>query len=270
MNNIFAIAAFCLYSKDGAEDVDIDTKLDKTHQALLLCNSGQLDYQSIKAPLSVTVTIFPKYPKLLDPRKMPRRKITTIKGQIAFFHALAHIEFMAIYLAWDMVYRFRDMPEQFYRDWLNVAHEEALHFAMLRNHLQKLGSDYGDLPAHRGLWDVAVDSADDVLVRLALVPRYMEAHGLDVSPAMINKFTALGDSESVQILTRILKDEIGHVERGSFWFNYVCAQRGHDSESMYKQLVVDRLNGNPHGTLNRELRKQAGFSDSELDWLASF
>lgn len=122
MNNIFAIAAFCLY---GEKNVDIDAKLDKTHQALLLCNTDQLDYQSGQAPLNVSAIVFPKYPKLLDPRNMPRRKMTTIKGQIAFFHALTHIEFMAIYLAWDMIYRFRGMPDQFYQDWLKVADEEA-------------------------------------------------------------------------------------------------------------------------------------------------
>jgi uncharacterized ferritin-like protein (DUF455 family) len=250
--------------------VDIDAKLNKTHQALLLCNTGKLDCQSIHAPLPISATVFPEQPELLDPRSMPRRKFTTVKGQIAFFHALAHIEFVAIYLAWDMIYRFRDMPDLFYQDWLQVADEEAIHFAMIRNHLQKLGSDYGDLPAHSGLWDVAVDTVDDVLVRLALVPRFMEAHGLDVGSAMIEKLTALGDSQSAQILTRILNDEVGHVARGSFWFNTVCVQRGLDPESMYRQLVVDRLKGNPHGTLNRELRKEAGFSDSELDWLASF
>jgi uncharacterized ferritin-like protein (DUF455 family) len=270
LRNIFEFAAFCLHGENGADKVDIDARLDKTHQALRLCKMGDLDYQSIHAPLPVSATVFPARPELLDPRKMPRRKFTTLKGQIAFFHALAHIEFMAIYLAWDMIYRFRGMPDPFYQDWLQVADEEAIHFAMLRNHLQNLGSDYGDLPAHSGLWDVAVDTADDVLARLALVPRFMEAHGLDVSGAMIEKFKALGDNKSVQILTRILNDEVGHVGRGSFWFNSVCTQRGYDSESMYRQLVVDRLKGNPHGKLNRELRKKAGFSDSELDWLASF
>jgi len=185
-----------------------------------------------------------------------------------FFHAIAHVEFVAIYLAWDILYRFRGMPEQFYQDWLRVADEEAQHFALIRTHLLAMQVDYGDLPAHSGLWDHAKDTADDLPGRLAMVPRCMEARGLDVTPALIEKFRILGDAASVAILTRILTDEVGHVELGSYWFKFVCQQRGFEAEAKYRELIDQYyVGGKPKGPFNRELRKVAGFSDAEIDWL---
>jgi uncharacterized ferritin-like protein (DUF455 family) len=199
---------------------------------------------------------------------MPRRKLTTAEGVAAFFHAIAHVEFVAIYLAWDILYRFRDMPKAFYQDWLRVADEEAQHFALIRTHLRAMQVDYGDLPAHSGLWDHAKDTADDLLGRLAMVPRCMEARGLDVTPTLIEKFRLLGDDASVAILTRILTDEVGHVELGSKWFKFVCRQRGFETEAKYRELIDQYyVGGKPKGPFNRELRKIAGFSDAEIDWL---
>jgi len=201
---------------------------------------------------------------------MPKRKLTTPSGVAAFFHAIAHVEFVAIYLAWDIIYRFRGLPEQFYSDWLRVADEEAQHFELLRAHLQTMNLDYGDLPAHAGLWEHATDTAADVLARLALVPRCMEARGLDVTPALIEKFKALKDTRSAALLTRILTDEVGHVELGSFWFKYVCQIRGFAHESQYQALIEQYYKGGkPKGPFNRELRIQAGFSTAEIEWLES-
>ena len=195
-------------------------------------------------------------------------KIDHADGVAAFFHAIAHVEFVAIYLAWDILYRFRGMPEQFYQDWLRVADEEAQHFALIRTHLRAMQVDYGDLPAHSGLWDHAKDTADDLPGRLAMVPRCMEARGLDVTPALIEKFRILGDDASVAILTRILTDEVGHVELGSYWFKFVCQQRGFEAEAKYRELIDQYyVGGKPKGPFNRELRKIAGFSDAEIDWL---
>lgn len=263
MKNIFALAAACLHHND------IDALLAKTHAAWLLNCEEQLDFSSLEAPQPITATLFPPRPELLDPRFMPRRKLTTPTGLKAFFHAIAHIEFTAIYLAWDMLYRFRGMPRQFYQDWLRVADEEAQHFAMIRTHLRQMGVEYGDLPAHRGLWELAADTTGDILARLALVPRYMEAHGLDVTPPMIDKFAQAGDTQSVAILTRILTDEVGHVTLGTQWFRYVCAQRGVDAEESYRRLLLRHLTGKPKKPFNRELRLQAGFSEKELAWLES-
>ncbi|WP_305908152.1 ferritin-like domain-containing protein [Methylomarinum sp. Ch1-1] len=263
MENIFTLAAQCLQRNE------IDEKLALTHQAFQCANSNSLSFQSNDDVLPIGVTVFPSRPELLSPRDMPRRALTSDSGRAAFFHALAHIEFVAIYLAWDIVYRFRGLPEQFYRDWLRVADEEAQHFALLRKHLMAMGVDYGDLPAHRGLWDHAEDTAADLLARLALVPRCMEARGLDVTPAMIEKFKRMGDDDSVRILSRILEDEVGHVELGSYWFKYFCRTRGYEPEEKYRQLIVRYYKGKPKGPFNREMRIIAGFSNVEIDWLES-
>lgn len=261
MENLFSLAERCL------QTADINEKLRITHHAYALNEKAELSYESPEDVSPIVDTVFPERPILLEPRDMPRRRLGSPEGKAAFFHALAHIEFIAIYLAWDIVYRFRDLPQAFYRDWLQVADEEALHFAMLREHLQALGLDYGDLPAHRGLWDHAEDTADDLLARLAIVPRYMEARGLDVTPAMIDKLRDLGDSTGVALLTRILEDEVGHVQKGSYWFKYFCEQQGLEPENTYRDLLTKYFKGKPKGPFNREMRIIAGFSHVELDWL---
>ena len=262
MNNIFEIAEACLHNPT------IDEKLAQTHHAKLLLDNGQLDFSSNQAVQAIGGVKFPEKPILQAPRNMPKRKITSPEGVIAFFHAIAHVEFMAIYLAWDLLYRFRGLPEQFYQDWLCVADEEAQHFELIRQHLRSLNVEYGDLPAHGGLWDHATETADDLLARLALVPRCMEERGLDVTPAIITKFTAQGDEAGVAILNRILTDEVKHVERGSYWFKFICNQEGLEPESQYQSLITQYYRGGkPKGPFNREMRKIAGFSDAELDWL---
>jgi len=262
MKNLFefAEAFFCRSN--------VDEKLALTHQAWQMFIDKELSFSSNRPVLPIDRVIFPDKPELLAPRQMPRRKLTTPDGVAAFFHAIAHVEFVAIYLAWDILYRFRDMPEQFYQDWLRVADEEAQHFALIRTHLLAMQLDYGDLPAHSGLWDHAKDTADDLPGRLAMVPRCMEARGLDVTPALIEKFRGLGDDASVAILTRILTDEVGHVELGSYWFKFVCRQHGFEVEAKYRELIDQYyVGGKPKGPFNRELRKIAGFSDAEIDWL---
>lgn len=248
-------------------DGDIDRKLALTHQTRQLLDDNGLSLQGGGEVLPIGNTIFPSKPQLMMPRDMPKRRLDTPEGKAAFFHALAHIEFVAIYLAWDIIYRFRGLPDDFYRDWLVIADEEALHFAMIREHLLALGVDYGDLPAHRGLWSHAEDTADDILARLAVVPRCMEARGLDVTPAMIDKLKAMGDDAGVAILTRIYQDEVGHVERGSYWFNTLARQRGLEPESCYRELILSYYKGKPKGPFNREVRIIAGFSNNEIDWL---
>lgn len=262
MKNIFEFAERCLHH------ANIEDKLMLTHQARQLSDQGLLSFATDQPVSPISSVRFPDRPVLLMPKQMPKRKLTTLPGIAAFFHAIAHVEFVAIYLAWDMLYRFRGFPESFYQDWLRVADEEAQHFAMIREHLRALQLDYGDLPAHAGLWEHATDTAGDVLARLALVPRCMEARGLDVTPAIIEKFKALGDARSVAILSRILHDEVGHVELGSYWFKYVCRQRGVEPESQYRELIRQYYRGGkPKGPFNREMRIIAGFSNAELDWL---
>lgn len=262
MNSIFEFAEACLYRND------IDEKLALTHRAAQLLREERLLFADDGPVLPIAGVKFPEHPRLLPPRQMPKRKLTTPEGVAAFFHAIGHVEFVAIYLAWDLLYRFRGLPEQFYRDWLRVADEEAQHFALIRAHLRTMGVDYGDLPAHGGLWELATDTAGHLLARLALVPRCQEAHGLDVTPALIDKFQQAGDEASVAILQRILTDEVGHVEFGSYWFKHVCGARGLEAEAEYRRLLGEYYKGGrPKGPFNRPLRAKAGFSEAELDWL---
>jgi len=261
MESIFSIAEQCLLK------TDISEKLTLTHRASFLLKNQQLSFQSNGNVLSINHTLFPEKPELLSPREMPRRRLNSEKGKAAFFHALAHIEFIAIYLAWDMIYRFRGLPNSFYQDWLGIADEEAHHFTMLRKHLLIKGVEYGDLPAHKGLWDHAKDTADDLLARLAIVPRFMEARGLDVTPAMIEKFKVTGDQQSVSILSRILEDEVRHVAAGSYWFKFLCEQQSVNPEKKFQELIMKYYKGKPKGPFNREMRIIAGFSNDEIDWL---
>lgn len=262
MKTYFEYAEACLHR------ADIDEKLALTHQAMQFMREGALEFEPLSPVLPIDSVKFPDRPVLLPPREMPHRKLNTHDGVRAFFHAIAHVEFVAIYLAWDMLYLFRGLPEQFYRDWLRVADEEARHFALIRAHLQAMGSDYGDLPAHSGLWEHATDTSDNVLARLAMVPRCMEARGLDVTPGLIEQFKQLGDERSAAILTRILTDEVGHVELGSHWFKFVCSLDGFEPESKYRELIgIYYKGGKPKGPINREMRIIAGFSNAELDWL---
>ena len=262
MNNLFAFADACLHR------TDIDEKLQLTAEAWELYQQGELKFDSLSKPKGIEHVCFPDKPELLAPRYMARRKLGTPEGVQAFYHALAHIEFIAIYLAWDILYRFRGLPEKFYQDWLQVAYEEALHFNLIRGHLRKLGIDYGDLPAHQGLWEHAQDTAHDILARLSIIPRCMEARGLDVTPGMIEKIRKLKDEEGVQILMRILEDEQQHVLFGSYWFKQQCDEQQLLSETTFKALILKYFKNNkPKGPFNIEMRLKSGFTENELAWL---
>jgi uncharacterized ferritin-like protein (DUF455 family) len=198
------------------------------------------------------------------PGILAHRRIGTHEGQAALVHAVAHIEFNAINLACDAVYRFRDLPNNYYADWARVAAEEAQHFSLLQERLVQLGYRYGDFPAHNGLWELAVETAGDPLLRMALVPRVMEARGLDVTPGMMERFASIGDKQTVAILQVILRDEVGHVEAGSRWFRYLCGERGLEPESTYFSLLDQHLAGGIRCPLHKEARREAGFTESEL------
>lgn len=211
----------------------------------------------------------PEHPRLVSHREVPRRSMQTIEGRAALIHALAHIEFNAINLALDATWRFAGMPSGFYTDWLRVAAEEALHFSLLDTHLRTLGFRYGDFPAHNGLWEMAEKTAGDVLARIALVPRTMEARGLDASPPMRAKLAQAGDRAAAEILDIILRDEIGHVAIGNRWFNFLCEQRGLDPVSAYAVLAAHHDAPALRGPFNLEARRAAGFTETELAALTS-
>ena len=209
----------------------------------------------------------PARPALVAHVTLKQRSLKTREGHAALLHALAHIELNAIDLAADVAWRFVGMPDAFYRDWIRVMQEEALHFELLRDHLRSLGFDYGDFDAHNALWDMAERTRHDVLARVALVPRTMEARGLDASPAVRNKLVSIQDKHGAAILDIILRDEIGHVAVGNHWFGWLCAQRGLDPLAVYAELT--RTHGAPRlrGPFNLDARRAAGFTAVELDAL---
>ena len=209
----------------------------------------------------------PVKPELVPLNQLKRRKLSTETGRATLIHAIAHIEFNAINLALDAVYRFREMPDAYYQDWLKVGSEEAFHFSLLNKRLEKMGYEYGDMPAHNGLWESCITTDHDVMVRMALVPRVLEARGLDVTPGMIKKLESVGDYETVEILHIILRDEVGHVRIGSKWFHYCCEQRGLEPKATFIRLIKDYMQGSLRGPFNEEARLQAGFSEQELEML---
>jgi uncharacterized ferritin-like protein (DUF455 family) len=209
----------------------------------------------------------PQRPVLVAPRDLPQRGLGSPEGRAAFVHAIAHIEFNAIDLACDAVYRFRSLPAQFHADWIAVADDEARHFELLQSRLAQLGCAYGDFDAHNGLWDMAERTAHSCLARMALVPRVLEARGLDVTPAMIAKLQALGDQDTVAILEVILREEVAHVAAGSRWFAWCCEQEGCDPDATFELLLTEYARPALRAPFNLEARRRAGFSDGELERL---
>ncbi|WP_413230787.1 ferritin-like domain-containing protein [Pelistega ratti] len=211
----------------------------------------------------------PDRPELVDPRSVKVRSVGSEQGRAALLHAIAHIEFNAINLALDIIWRFPHMPPQFYTDWLRVAKEEVYHFTLIHEHLNQLGFQYGDFSAHSGLWDMSEKIQNDLIARLALVPRTLEARGLDVNPAMQEKFKQIGDTKAVEILSIILRDEIGHVEIGNRWYKYMCQEQHLDPIQYYTELLIRYHANKPKGPFNIADRIKAGFTQEEIDWLQS-
>ncbi len=211
----------------------------------------------------------PQRPELFAVLKRPQRSVHTVDGRAGLLHALAHIELNAVDLALDIVWRFPGMPESFYVDWAVVAQEEARHFELLATHLATLGYGYGDFPAHSGLWDMAEKTRGDLLARLAIVPRTLEARGLDASPPVRDKLLSAGDRRGAEILDIILHDEIGHVATGNRWYRWLCHERGLDPAATYTALAVQYAVPRQRGPFNLAARRAAGFDEDELSALGS-
>lgn len=242
-----------------------EAKLEATFAAADAFARGELaPDRDAPAPEPIRMPGRPERPKLVHPRELPRRGFGSADGRAAFVHAIAHIEFNAIDLAWDAVYRFRGLPDAFYADWVAVAHDEARHFRMLRARLRELGRDYGDFDAHNGLWEMAEKTAHDGLARMALVPRVLEARGLDVTPGMIVKLRALGDDATADILEVILREEVAHVAAGSRWYRWYCERAAVDPVPRFRELLVEYARAVLYGPFNLEARSAAGFDDEEL------
>lgn len=264
MESIFDRAYECISEADPAE---------KSRLTRLYAQQWRNDEITLEAsPLAVTAIDIPgrpDKPELVHPTEVAKRRVGGTEGLASLIHAIAHIEFNAINLAWDAVYRFRDMPEQYYHDWVKVADEEAYHYTLLIDRLAQLDYAYGDFTAHDGLWDMARRTDHDVLIRMALVPRVMEARGLDATPKIVSRLKSINDHATIALLDIIMRDEIGHVEIGSRWFNYCCHQKGLEPESTFKDLLFQYGKGKIKAPLHLEARRKAGFTESELTMLQS-
>ena len=251
----------------------LDDPQQKCTQVQLLWDATLAGKLSINVQLSLQTPEHgipgrPAKPLLVPPKHVQRRAMHTAEGRAALIHALAHIEFNAINLALDAVWRFTGMPEDYYQDWLQVAKEEAYHFSLLREHLQSLGFDYGDFDGHNSLWEMVEKTQSDVLARMALVPRTLEARGLDATPPLKQKLMQVGDHAAAAILDIILRDEIGHVAIGNRWFKYLCDYRGIETLETFENLRQQYQAPKLRPPFNMEARKQAGFSELELSYLS--
>jgi uncharacterized ferritin-like protein (DUF455 family) len=262
-------ALSCLAETDASIKTQAVAALADAWQRGAVTVDTQLSCSELQQVEARPVPGQPAKPTLVPPLLVKRRAMNTVAGRAALIHALTHIEFNAINLALDAIWRFAGMPEHYYRDWLQVATEEARHFALLNAHLQQLGFNYGDFDAHDSLWQMVDKTKADVLARMALVPRTMEARGLDALPALRAKLAQAGDMRAAQILDITLADEVGHVAIGNIWFNWLCAQQGLEALSTFERLCVQYVAPKLRGPFNLEARRQAGFTEAELETLSA-
>jgi len=255
--------AQCLLASEPTSKVTLTQALWAAWQ------QGLLSEGEARSRVGIATPGRPHKPLLVSPMQVPRRRLGSREGHAAMIHAITHIEFNAINLALDAAHRFADMPVGYYADWLRVAAEEAQHFTLLNQHLTSLGYAYGDFDAHAGLWEMAQKTTHDPLLRMALVPRVLEARGLDATPAITQKLQQIGDTRAVEILDLIAREEIGHVAVGSRWFSYLCAQRGLDPAETFRGLLREYAIPPPRLPINIKARRQGGFSEEELAWLST-
>ncbi len=245
-------------------ELKVAAALDLTaHAATLFIANGVV-------PIANTIPGCPERPVLMAQLNIPKRSPYTPDGLAALVHAVCHIEFNAINLALDAVWRFAGMPREYYVDWARVAAEEAYHFSLLSAHLQSMGYQYGDYPAHNGLWEMTEKTAGDITARMALVPRTLEARGLDATPLMQAKLRKVGSPDAmktVDILDIILRDEIGHVAIGNQWYRWLCARDGLEPVAHFKLLIKQYEAPRMKPPFNEAARRTAGFTDAEMQAL---
>ncbi len=243
-----------------------DEKVRLAHATAAAWRAGELEAPERGAPSCAPDSPGrPPHPELKPPAQVPRRRLGSPAGRFALMHAVAHIEFNAIDLHFDMVARFAGDPRiadaqrhAFVSDWISVGDDEARHFTLVRNRLKELDGDYGDVVAHDGLWEAASNTAGDLAARLAVAPMVLEARGLDVTPMMIEKLRSVGDGASVAILNVIYEEEVGHVAAGSRWFNHVCRDETQTPEQCFHRLVSTYFRGALKRPFNEPARTAAG------------
>ncbi|HEX7916408.1 ferritin-like domain-containing protein [Rudaea sp.] len=259
--DVFALAEACIAA------TSVEDKLARSSKAAASIATGDFATETSVEPRPIVQPGRPSRPRLVPPRELPQRGLGSAEGRAALVHAVAHIEFNAIDLAWDAVYRFRGMPHEYYRDWAQVAADETRHFCMLAERLAEMGHAYGDFDAHNGLWEMAVKTSKSCLERMALVPRVLEARGLDVTPGMIARLRGVGDARTIEILEVILREEVAHIAAGSRWFAWCCARDGVDAHAKFERLITEYARSTLKPPFNETARRAAGFSEQEIDQL---
>ncbi|MFT3793061.1 MAG: ferritin-like domain-containing protein [Rudaea sp.] len=261
MIDIHVLAKQCLAA------ASVEEKLARSAEAAASIAARDFRIETRAEPEPIDQPGRPSRPRLVPARQLAQRGLGSAEGRAALVHAVAHIEFNAIDLAWDAVYRFRGMPREYYRDWAQVAADETRHFRMLSARLAEMDHAYGDFDAHNGLWEMAVKTSASCLERMALVPRVLEARGLDVTPGMIARLRAVGDERTVGILEIILREEVAHVAAGSRWFEWCCARAGVDAQETFARLVAEHARGVLKPPFNTAARRAAGFGEQEINRL---
>lgn len=264
MKNLYQEAQYCFLLSDP------DEKLDASFAVAGAFQASQLEWKEGDVPENLVMPGRLNRPVLVPPDSVSRRGFGTITQRAALIHALAHIELTAVNLAWDCIYRYREMPYEYYQDWVSAAADEAKHFFALRGRLRAMGFDYGDFAAHDELWESAVQTAGDLVDRMGILHRVYEARALDVVPKTLDKFQAIGDSKTADVLATVANDEVRHVGAGTRWFRYRCEQKGTDPDSLFFCLLKKYMNRYPKGPFNKEARSKAGFSDQELAMLECY
>ncbi len=259
--NVFKLAFNALMCNSITEKIKLVDQLNN------LKNNHQLNYQSSWDIHPVKEPGRPLKPTLARFQDMPKRGKSDL-GFIETIHAICHIEFNAMNLALDALYRFQDMPDKFYQDWIKVAFEESQHFQLLNNYLIELDYEYGDFDGHNGLWKMTHETNYDVLARMALVPRVLEAKGLDATPSIQKRFKKSNFKAMVDLLQIIFNDEIGHVKIGNYWYHHLCKQRSLDPMKTFEALILKHIGEPLRGPFNLEARKLADFSKAELKYLS--
>ncbi|MDR5651347.1 ferritin-like domain-containing protein [Ruixingdingia sedimenti] len=256
MTTLTDLAVAVLTAADAREK----TALSRRNAALWFAARAQGTPLPLGAALPPDRPARPARPELLAPRDMPRRRPGTLAGRVALLHAVAHIELNAVDLHWDIVARFAHipMPPGFHDDWVKAADEESKHFTLLADCLETMGSHYGALPAHAGMWRAAEDTAGDLMARLAVVPMVLEARGLDVTPQMIDIFRGTGEAQAMAALETIYAEEVGHVAYGSKWFHFLCGRHDLDPKEVFHALVRRHFHATLKPPFNEEKRAEAG------------
>lgn len=260
---LYAAAADCLATADPT------AKCAKTRAYAATFFAGALRAEpDAPPPAPIRFPGRPERPRLVHPKHLPKRGLGSPAGRAAFLHAVAHIELNAVDLAWDAVYRFRDFPPDYAADFVRTADDEARHFSLLSRRMAELGHAYGDFDAHNGLWEMAEKTAHSALARMALVPRVLEARGLDVTPGLIERLRDVGDADSIAVLEVILREEVAHVAAGSRWFRWRCERDGLRPWPTFAGLVRAHASRAVQGPFNWDARRRAGFDEDEIAAIA--